>query len=319
MKAKNNIRRVLTIAVPGLLLLLMAGCQEYAVEVTLQPDASGTRAVSFEADLDRDWERPPTYDEYLALHHLDSRHGWAKVSSEPAILDSLPGTTFRRTAKPADASDWSLESGDIHIRGTLRSGEHSGIEFVNRVSVRELRVDDESLIEYREEFQWRGLREALAAYYAERYRAVVQGEYPNLKAAEIDQLTGLVTGLVQVAIELEDPDGPEDSDAALTEALKVQTVEIVKRRYADASVENIHALATQLMESSDDAFDQFIREVLPGVHFAHLTEIKLNVTMPGEIVETNAEGVDGLTVNWSTGPEDAVRRPLVLYVRSRLR
>lgn len=318
MKSKTNTRRVLAMAVPGLLLLLLAGCQEYAVEVTLQPDASGTRTVSFEADLDRDWERPPTYDEYLALHHLDDRHGWSKVSAQPATLDSLPGTIFRRTADPARASDWSLESGDIHIRGTLRGGEHSRVEFVNQVSVRELRVDDQRLIEYREEFRWRGLREAIAANYAERYCAVVRGEYPNLRQTEIDQLTGLVAGLVQVALELEETEGPKKTDTALTEALKVQTVEIVQRRYAEASMEKIHAVAASLVESSDDALDQFVRDVIPGAHFAHMTEIKLKVTMPGEIVESNSENVDGQTVEWSTGPGDAVARPLVLYVRSRL-
>lgn len=303
-------------------LSVLAGCQQYEVRVEVAADGSGRREVALEAETPKAWPERPSAGDYLRLHHISPETGWTLPEGFDAAADSVSGMVFTREVFPDGFADWSRTSGDIHIRGRLPGGPAGGpmrrsVEFGNEVKVAPVALEGETLIEYREQFQWHGLRHLIAENYADRFIAGLTGAYPALTSPDIQRIRGLVEGLVQVALEFQSGDEPERLEEALTRALRVHAFEVVRGRIADADAARVGELARTLVQDSEEDLDRFIAQVYPGVHIGWQTRVELSVTMPGDIVDTNADRIEGRTASWEIDSGEAITGPVTAYVRSR--
>jgi hypothetical protein len=262
-------------------LILVAGCQTFHVAVTLDAEGGGTRTL--ELTTDGNWDEDggvSSVEELRQLFGLAEARGWARVETGEKSGEG-GGLRFRRSATIPDLASWHGHNGDLQVRGTLEEGPLSDVRFSNAIAIETGTGSAARFFGYRETFSWEMLREVILSGMSEHFCSAVKGAYPHLAETEMAELQGLISGLFLFVLELEVRDADlQHLDEMLTAAISTHALEILRRGAPDAD---------------DD-----------------------RVTMPGRIVETNADETEGNTAIWEFELWDAILRPAEIHVRSEI-
>ena len=301
-------------------LLLITACQEYEVEVVVDPEGGGSRSITLAVDGELSEESEPTLAQPLAIFALQEDRGWRLESREE--LERAIGpfqrrhvTRFTREAEAADAASWRDLSGDIRVIG---SPDEPEIGMRNEISVWHSTGTVRSL-SYRETFIWTGLLEALLEYQAEHFVKLLDAEFPTLGTEELAELRGLIKGFSLYHLRLELDEDTEDEGEQLTRLVDAYTLEIVRRAAPTAEAEAVAGIVHQaIFDPEGGAIDHLFEEKYPGIGMATLTEVTLRVTMPGTLADHNADEVTGNTAIWRFDIFNALLAPLDVYVRAEL-
>jgi hypothetical protein len=310
------------IACASLFLLITAGCQKYKLDVILNEDGGGTRREELDiASIDR-VDSTTTIDDVKAVFSIDENLGWKelRVPSSDADTDR-EGYAYVRENVVKNASGWKEISGGMHIRGDIFKGSFKKIEveFKNYIDVTIAEIERGKSYLYKERFHWKSLIETINLYLMKRYSDQIAEAYPFLGKQELSEIQGVV--IVSLNLMLEAEFSGEDSKemAERMEAAIIRSVaEIVLRKRPDADTNRIEEITHDVFSDPDDKFGEYIRLHLPGVYMSVPTEIVLRVTMPGRIVDSNADEVEGNTAFWELDVMAAIMDPVEIFVKSEL-
>ena len=297
---------------------LLAGCWQYEIEVTINPDGSGSRTLRLQADPEDMREESADMAEFVGLYCLGAEAGWTmEREREPGAKREI--LVFTRRGQPASLGDWRHVSGDVRILGTLEPDPDTNVAFANAVAIEAGAGANLRTYTYRERFSWTGLREIIIARQAEGFCNRLQGSYPFLTDENRQELTGLLAGAILATVELEaSSKEPEGVAEALAHAVEAHVEDIIRRHDPDAACTDVAQIVNGGLTGADKDLEAFLHEKLPGAYLAGATSIELRVTMPGRIVESNADRVEGKTACWSMDAWDALVRPVETFVRSEL-
>jgi hypothetical protein len=200
----------------------------------------------------------------------------------------------------------------------LNRDVYSDVGFANTIKVEIGRSPTGKIYTYRESIAWTSLKEAIIGFQADRFHEAMSEAYPFLGREELAELRGLMTGYYAYALSsMQQAENETMTDKAVVSSLTSDAKRIIRRRHPDADVSAVAEITERLAHDSDDELDEFIKEILPGVYLAFITSLRLSLTMPGKVVESNADEVDGQTLVWKEiGFIDAFNKPIELYARS---
>jgi len=294
------------------LLLALAGCQHYSVEATLDADGGGRRVCELVCDA------PGPTPEATVTHFregfaLSEASGWRRVDrdEEPQHL------VFRRERELARAADWSSLDGEIAVPG--RPGtEAAGVLFSNSVQVEASGEGEERTLSYRERFEWRGILPAASALIAELGGAALAADYPALDAPARAELRGLLAGAGLRYIALEQEDAGEPAYETFLAALAEQARAIIARQHPTATAPAIAERLHRVLRGAAEEGSALFAERLPGLDLVAATDLSFRLTLPGPVLETNADRVEGNTAIWQFGLSDALLEPVQLYAKVRV-
>lgn len=303
----------LPLALAVLCLLFASGCRHFAVVVTVAPDGSGSRDVELSGDPLIDSEEM-TMKEFRQLYHLDDEKGWVL---EKELVGEKEKLVFRLNAVAEDLSSWSGLGSDLCIEGRLDSEPGIAIGCDNKIVVESVEGSSGLSYTYRESFGCRGLKQVIVAFLANQYATRMSETFPRLSDNEIAELRGLMTGhLALYRFDLEDDEEEARQEEAMVAAVSYYSREVVLRKYPRADLLEVMGVTEALVEDQSGALDEFIQNELPGVELAAFTDVDLRVQMPGPIVETNADEIEGDTATWEFDMLHALEEPIELYVRA---
>jgi len=313
-------RRAWRLAACGapLVLALLAGCRQYEIVVTINPDGSGSRALRLQADPTDFEEEESTLEEFIALFSLGPDSGWtlARKSEQEGKSEIL---VFSRDSAPGSPEAWERQGGDVNIQGTRDPGRHARVTFANELSVELVSGPGPRTCTYRERFAWTGLREILTGRQAEGFFARLRGSYPYLKDEDRLELTGLLAGAILATVELEASAGEREGMAeALARAVEAHAGDVIRRHDPSAACEDLAQITREAITGADQNLEAFLRRELPGAYLAGATSITLRVTMSGLIVDSNADRVEGKTATWTFDVWDALVCPVEVFVRAEI-
>ncbi len=300
------------------LVLLGAGCRQYEIEVVLRADGSGTRTLQLRPDLEADLQGEPSQEVFAELFCLHAENGWSR-SREESGRDAPDVIVYRRDEEVTTLGRWRDLSGDLCIRGAAEPGAYDSVRFENRITVHASADAKTRSYTYRERFAWRGLREILVARQAEAFCNRLQAIVPSLTDGDRRALTGLLAGALLANVQLEPSAGDQDAIVeVLTRSVAVYAAEILHRHDPEAPTDSLRQIASEAILDPGGDLEAFLRREMPGAYLAGATSISVSVTVPGLIVDTNADRVEGRTVSWNLDTWDALVRPVELYVRSEI-
>jgi hypothetical protein len=304
------------IATVGLavLCLSMVGCRDYEVTVSLNPDGSGTRIQSLSTEPSYGHEGEPSLEEFRQLLGLQERAGWSM--EEPGDQEKSKKVVFRRETAIPNLNGWGRASGDIRVRGTLEGGRYSDVVLTNTVEVEMGQGATGRTLTYRETLSWSELKQTVIAFMAGRYGELMADAFPSLTREQIGELRGLYTGHLAlfdfVQAEEEFPP-PGLHPVALSIASRSQALFDSERQ---PPISEIIPLVEAAFDDSTDSLDRFIEQKLPGVELLGVTEFHFQIKMPGRILQTNADEVEGRLASWTIDGWMAFDRPVELFVKS---
>jgi hypothetical protein len=193
------------------------------------------------------------------------------------------------------------------------------VAFANDLSVEVASGTNLRTYTYRERFSWTGLREILTERQGEGFFNRLRGSYPYLNDEDRRELTGLLAGAILATVELESSSKENEGVAdALTRAVEAHAEDVIHRHDPTAACADLAQITHDSIAGADQDLEAFLRRDLPGAYLAGATSIELTVTMPGHIVDSNADRVEGKTAVWTLDTWDALVRPVELFVRSEL-
>jgi hypothetical protein len=294
------------------LLIALAGCQHYSVEVTLDADGGGRRVCELVCDA------PGPTPEATVTHFregfaLSEAVGWRRVDrdEEPQHL------VFQREQQLAAPADWSRADGEIAVPG--RPGtEAASVLFTNSVQVEAAGEGEERTLSYRERFEWRGILPAASALIAELGGAALAADYPALDEPARAELRGLLAGAGLRFIAIEQEDAGEPAYETFLAALGEQARAVIARQYPAATAAAIAERLHGVLRGAGEDGDALFAERLPGLDLVASTDLSFRLTLPGPLLETNADRVEGNTAIWQFGLGDALLEPVQLYAKARI-
>ena len=238
-------------------------------------------------------------------------------SGPPRDPESRPIYTRNRKIKRID--DWSSELDEVFIRGTLHSSELDQIELRSRIDVETGQGPSGTSYTYRERFWWIGLKPVLTDWFTDVICGSIQERYGIRDEARVAELRGLYAGVIDLKWKtFIDNDKLEAEGSDMISTLVRNTKRIIERTGKRVDSEDLTAILTaDLMDEDHKILDRAERE-LPGVFGAGFTGIKLSISLPGIIMESNADKTDGNTVTWEFGALDPLKAPKELFVRSEI-
>ncbi|MCU0610275.1 MAG: hypothetical protein MUE60_00615 [Candidatus Eisenbacteria bacterium] len=314
----RGIRRAwLGVVVVGL--LLTAGCKDFIIETGINPDGSGTRAITLEAGSLENDDTGLTLDQYRQLLGVTEQRGWHLVWEE-SPQDGERNAVFSRNARIPGIDSWSGASGDITLQGALAGSPFASVRGVNEVRATTARGAQSTTYEYRETFDWRGLREALVDFVAARLVEEVAREFPGITPEDRAELRGLAAGATAMDLpRLFDVSDEERASLPMVRTVGIYGTHVLSRRGIAAAPADLEAIAARVLDDPESRLEDFLSTNLPGVYAVALTNVSLSVTLPGTIVESNADAVEASTVKWEFGILDALRGPVTMHATSELR
>jgi len=318
---RQNGPKALAILLPA---VWLAGCVEYTIETTVNPDGSGVRTERMEATEDPDVGVAP--ESFLEVMYAGEAYGWSH--REEVDDDGDTYHVFERRTEVADLPSWSGLSDKIRISGTVRdkAGKKIGyvtmgdLRFRNAVHLRRSADSDgNASFAFRETFTWEKAVDAVGELLMEDLEDALVATYPGLSPEERGQIVGFARARYWMAVEdgLFSADGTEDAllaDAAHGSA--AQALNIVRMQYPDEDLESVDRLLIESLAESDDRFVAFLQEELPGLNVALNSKITFRLNMPGRVTDSNAHHRDGSTLVWEFGPGDALSAPVEIYAES---
>jgi hypothetical protein len=304
------------------LCLLLAGCVETKVQVKVEPDGSGRRHVEIAMDLDSLRELELTVDGFQQLMDLSETDGWsARKETRLSQGSEHDFMVFARTMEIGSLEEWIEQGGDVGIRAQATGPGDTGEQAhaINDVSLELGRSGSGRSVTYRETYRIEGMKTLMNQFQSERFAQVVMEAHPELTESDRAELRGLYFGhlALQESLSERDDQNPEQVQK-LTDSLTWATGEVISRRGGHVDHAELTRIAHDVLVDTDDALDTHLMNELPGVLIAALFTVKLEVEMPGEIVETNADRSSQNYAAWEFEFWSAIDEPLQLYVRSEL-
>ena len=316
--------------------MALTACRGYDVNVTVAPDGSGTRTLMLNTDIKSPDD--PQLLQMAELFDLTEARGWKRIDPAPveaertgvaapfSALNEQESVVFERRTKAKNAQGWDRSSGDIHILGRALAGPGTpvagpradqDVEFQNVVALEVGTQAGRSTVTYRERFAWTGLLEWLTAHSAERFAQVLKESYPFLTDPDLAEMRGYVAGQLTAAIVGRKPkDNLNVMLEPLAGPLEDYTRRVILRRRPDADVGGLRARCESLLDGEGDELETSLATELPGVDLAVLASIDLKVTLPGPVVDSNADETDGNVAIWHIDLWDALGQPIEAYARA---
>ncbi len=306
-------RKLRYIAVAGLLVLALAGCNEYRVETTVEKDGGGTRKMLFTLDPMKD-EMLEFDEEGIALLFGIAPHGKWEMQT---LTDGKK--SFRSESSVNGVNEWSKLDGSISVKGTLEENDYTSVFFSNTVSLETGRTPGGSSYTYREGFRWNGLIETVVDFQAGAYAARMKKDFPHLDDEAIAELRGVMAGHLLMGVRFLDiwNDG-DDNIPLIAHSVGTAAEAVVKEAGKKIAVEHIYEVARIFVGDEESILEGFLEKNLPGVAFAALTDVKIRLMMPGKVVETNGRINDDGSVEWKMDLLEALGNEVVFYARSEI-
>jgi hypothetical protein len=285
-------------------LLALTGCQTYEVNVALRADGGGSRAIVLELDGSLGAESTPTLKEYRGYFNLDAAWEYSgvpdtkRVEADGLFRSDRVRTRFTKDIEVKRAEDWSALSGDVSVRGSLDKGPFGAVRFSNHLNVRRGGREGARTLEYRETFRWTKLREVLVKHQVDVFLAIVGAAYPALSETQLAELRGVAAAGFLMGLEMNLRDVEEEVAGAVLAALEGYARENLGLEPEPEGADVLRSAFRHALLDPDNQLEAFLAEKLPGVDQAALTDLELRVTMPGPIIETNADSVEGQTAVW---------------------
>lgn len=288
---------------------LLVGCHRYTERVTLAADGGGSRVVELEVDRQQ-VEAPADLDALRRFFGLDGE-GWRQLAGADGEI------RFRREVRVDDLAGWSGQGGDV-LRGA-GSGPGADVRLRRTVTVETGRGPRGRTYDYREQLAWTGLKEMMVDMVADRLAARVQQACPSLDRTALAELRGLAAGHLSLGWEVfAGEDGPDLEREPLLSSLSAATIDLVRRAGAPADPAVLDAIVRGTVADEDGVLESRLDAELPGLEPAVWTGFRLELTMPGVIVETSATEREGSTVAWDIDLPETIQAPVVLQARSLL-
>ena len=304
---RNSTRLALAAALLGLLLL--AGCQSYEIEVRLDPDGGGRRATLVTGDLGGHSEEQAEAELRNAFT-LPADEGWLRLPVE----DEGRKLRFRRERDVAGTEHWN-EAAEIRIPGNPLD-PRDDVLLSNTISVTQGSDSGVPTLTYVEQWRWTGVMEAFGCLVADLLVADFVAAWPELGEVERAELRGLVEGAVQRHVSLEiDEEGEQEYDHFL-DVLARQLHVVIARSGGDADPARVREIVEENYRGDNERGDEALDNELPGLSAVFTTDLDLAVTMPGPILDSNADRVEGNTAYWELDLQDTILAPVTARVRS---
>lgn len=298
----------------------LAGCTDYGIVTTVDPDGGGTRIETVRVTADGDGPSMSP-ERYVYLLGLGEDRGWThRVEVEDDTTH-----VFERTRRVANARDWDRLNRSVLLHGTTveQADERVGrvrlgdVEFSNviRVSGFSAKPGAGDTVTYRESFSWRNGAAAFAEAMAVGVPERIAQDYPRVTSEQKAELAGLVRAGMWSAIEtgLLDSESETDQDA-LFERFISRTAELsaeaMRSSYPSVRAPDVEALIRDAVEDDDGVLGRLFEERLPGLDLAGTLSLEIRLVAPGRILESNAERVAGDTLVWELDAWDALAKPV---------
>jgi hypothetical protein len=299
-------------------LLVLSGCKQYKVDVTLNEDGSGTRSIEMRASIIGEDDFQIELDEFRKLFGLDEKRGWKLKREVKTLPDETEVTFFTLDIEAKSISSWKAMSGDIDIRGTLEKGPLEDISFHNEIEVERIEGD---IITYRETLTWNNLKEKAVDMNAVFFTERLTEEYPFLSKKDRDDIRSFLAGMITVSWYAEEVAEEKMEDELYTQAARDYIAHLIKERHPRRNMSGLGEVLDRIMEQEGEEYlDRILKEKLPGVYLAGHTSITFTVTMPGKIVDSNATSVEGNTAVWKYDMLLApLNHPVELYIKAEIK
>jgi hypothetical protein len=316
---KNSLKTLLVLGFAFGLLFFYTGCKQYKVEMTMNGDGSGTRTVELSMATISEDDFEIGLDEFRALFGLSEKRGWTmRREFKKTEKEEKPDKyIFTLDRKAKSISSWQAMSGDIEVRGTLEKGPLADVSFYNEIEVER---SDGGILTYRETLTWNKLKESVIDMTIALFRKNMAQEYPFLSQQELDMLAYFTAGIVSIAWYGEEVAEDQITDEMYETSAAVYIEHIIRKSHPEEDLSGILSVIERTFNDEDETqLDNFLKEKLPGAYLAGHTAVSLTITMPGEIIETNAQHVEGNTATWKYDVTMvAFNHPVEFFVKAKV-
>lgn len=310
-------RKLASAALAALIALAGAGCNTYESKVEIKANGSGTRTLELTVSPDTDSGVTMDVGEIRLLYALTDERKWEKIEDSDR-QDLGNKFLFRCTGKADKPAEWSRMSGDITLRGSAESGPVRKVNLTNTITLQSGSYDGEKTYTYREILVWSGIRKVLSEFFAQRFTDELEAAYGEIERETLAELRGLFKGHFDMIFpELANDEFGDEITERLTSSIQESAFDIIKEAGIDDDRTGIDSIAVNVIRDEDNLLDRYLDKNLPGVSMAFSTELRLSVTMPGKIIDSNGQiSEDGRTASWEVGLLDPIAVPYEMYVKS---
>lgn len=308
--------RTLCVGAACVLAASAAGCVDYTIETTIRPDGSGERLQRFEVTRNTDFDLSP--QAFEALTGAGAGPGWATTTRLDSDGDTVRVVERRETVATLDG--WNRFSDAVLLHGTTpdRADERLGIvrlgdvEYRTTLEVRRShRSDGSEVVAYHESFAWQDAAAVIVEALVASADAELRRGFPDLQDEGRGEVLGYFRARLWAAGEAGAFSEP-DADALMDEAAArtvAHAVRIVGDPAAEPALRGVFTRAVDV-ESADT--EATFEDRLPGLTLGFNMSMIVRVTMPGTVVDTNADDRDGNTLEWRFSPFDDLSRAVEL-------
>lgn len=296
-----------------------AGCVDYTIDTTIRADGSGTRVERMEITRNSDFDL--TSGAFEALTGARPSDGW---STRTRVDDD--GDTVRIVERATAIDAWSgwAPSGTTLLRGAVpeRADERLGLvrlgDIVYRDSLAVTRTPGEGgreVVTYHEWFVWHDAAEAVVEALVEQARRDLRERYPALD----DERRGTILGYFRARLWAAGEAGAfsdPDADALIDDAVARTAAHATRVVGEPAREPALLALFSAVVDVGSPEAEATFEDLLPGLTLGFNTSLVVRVTLPGTIVDTNADEREGNTLEWRFSPFDDLAGPIELRARA---
>jgi len=278
--------------------LMLAGCYEYRVHVTVNEDGTGRRHMEVDG-------KAPAANNSGEHTMLVSGDGWRVT-----MATAGDGEAVRRHSKSQDIDlleGWR-DAGGLILMGNADSPSR----LVADCEVERIESGDGPRLVYRETVHWLHIREDVADLVGDNYATALRRQFPALADSLVSELRGvMVTGLIMSWDDLVAAEGDDSREDVVSGRL----IDLAHGRLIRAGVDR--ELATAVAESTTewDSFDG-LEKSLPGLDVCVSSNLVMDVTMPYPILGGNADTVEGNVATFRVDLVETLGGPVVLEVVS---
>ncbi len=301
----KSVSRFATLFACGLIGLALSGCQTYRVETRVNADGGGERVTKLDAESEVE---APT----RALLGLTGawREETIERQEQPRLIHR-----FTRERAVGSAAEWSTLPPDLLIR----SDADGHATLAERVTVEMRRDGAERRCIYREVIGWRYLRETVADAFADFLDKALRDTLPQVAPQTRAELRGMIRGYVVAGwSDLTASDDHGGSAERLVEFFIADSGRIAARAGGADEGARIARVMRRLLFDPDGNLKSDPLDRLPGVELSGESSLELQLTLPGEIAESNADEVKGRTAFWRVDLGKALDADIELKAEAKL-
>lgn len=297
-------------------LALLPGCIETKISVDLAADGSGSRRVEMawkQGDLH---DLDLTIEELRVILDLPAERGWSmRHESRPVRDGSLePHVIFERSVEMNSLEAWQREGQDIRINVNAERAARMHDEILVEVG-RGAGYRTVSYTERLDGHEIRALMDRVAArILAEKFATV----WPEIGETATAEIRGLLLGHIRHFDVWSMEDGESDDaweDLIVEVGPQIESI-LVEAGLSHERIHDTHAMMHEVL--NDDEVDAWQEKEFPGLSLLAVMNLKFEITLPGVIVESNADRTGKGYAGWERSAWDAIEAPLEFRVRSRI-